>query len=124
MKLLFLLSFIMHMHLKPIERQVLLFYTNSGKQMWEKQKGELNTREPGIKERDILIKSFHTGSANNALLRDWNIDPTKKFTFILVGRDGGEKFRSNEFVTADKLFALVDAMPMRQHEQRRSGGKP
>jgi len=121
MKLLFLLSFLMHMHLKPIERQVMLFYTNSGKEMWEKQKGELISREPGIKERDILVKSFYTGSANDALLREWNVDLTKNFTFILVGRDGSEKYRSNKFVTTGKLFALVDAMPMRKHEQRKSG---
>ncbi len=124
MKLLILLSFIMHMHLKPIERQVLLFYTNSGKEIWEKQKEELISREPGIKERDILIKSFQIGPAGDARLQNWNIDRKKSFTFILVGRDGGEKFRSNGFVTADKLFALIDAMPMRQYEQRRQIGKP
>lgn len=124
MKLLFLLLSIMQIHFKPVERQVLLFYTNLGKEMWEKQKGELNRREPGTKERDILIKSFQIGLANDGLLRDWNVDSAKDFTFILVGRDGGEKFRSNGFVTADKLFALIDAMPMRQHEQRRSERKP
>lgn len=124
MKILFLVSFLMQIHLKPVERQVLLFYTESGKELWEKQKAELTGHEPGIKERDILLKSFNTGSTKKNVFKEWNVDLSKKFTFILVGRDGGEKFRSNEFVTADKLFALVDAMPMRQHEKKRPEGKP
>lgn len=120
MNLLFLLSLFMHMQLNPTERQVLLFYTNSGKEVWEKQKEELSSREPRMKERDVLIKSFNTGTVKIAVLRQWNVDLEKKFTFILVGRDGGEKFRSNKFVTADQLFALIDAMPMRKNEIQRS----
>lgn len=120
MKILFLVSFLMQMHLKPVERQALLFYTEAGKELWVKQKEELTSHKPGIKERDILVKSFYTGSTQDVILKEWKVDPSKKFTFVLIGRDGGEKFRSNEFVSADKLFALVDAMPMRKNEQRRS----
>ena len=38
------------------------------------------------------------------------------FAAVLVGRDGGEKFRSSEPVPAEKLFGLIDAMPMRRRE--------
>jgi hypothetical protein len=40
------------------------------------------------------------------------------FAAVLVGRDGGEKLRSAEPVPAEKLFDLIDAMPMRQREMR------
>jgi hypothetical protein len=37
---------------------------------------------------------------------------------VLVGKDGGEKFRSTEPVLAEKLFDLIVAMPMRRREVR------
>lgn len=112
----------MQMQLKPVERQVLLFYTEAGKEVWLKQKEELTSHELGIAERDILVKSMYIGSIKDVILKERNVDPSRNFTFILVGRDGGEKFRSNKFVTADQLFALIDAMPMRKIEQQRSKG--
>lgn len=42
-----------------------------------------------------------------------------EFTFILIGKDGGEKLRSNEVVKLEDLWALIDGMPMRQAEMRR-----
>lgn len=38
------------------------------------------------------------------------------FTVILLGKDGGEKFRSHAPVTIDRLNRIIDAMPMRQAE--------
>jgi hypothetical protein len=42
----------------------------------------------------------------------------QEFTVVLLGKDGGEKFRSHTPVTIEKLDALIDAMPMRQQEMR------
>ena len=49
--------------------------------------------------------------------------PENQLTVILIGKDGGEKFRSHEPVTIEKLEALIDAMPMRQQEVR-DGHRP
>lgn len=38
------------------------------------------------------------------------------FTVVLVGLDGGEKFRSGAVVAPDQLDALIDTMPMRRRE--------
>ncbi|HMQ58040.1 MAG TPA: DUF4174 domain-containing protein [Rhizobiaceae bacterium] len=38
------------------------------------------------------------------------------FTTVLIGKDGGVKYRAGEAVSARKLFALIDAMPMRKAE--------
>ena len=40
---------------------------------------------------------------------------------ILVGKDGTEKLRAHHVVSAQALFALIDAMPMRQREMREAG---
>lgn len=46
------------------------------------------------------------------------------FSLRLVGKDGGEKLRSLQPVSAASLFALVDAMPMRRREMRERGAAP
>lgn len=70
--------------------------------------------EPDLKDRDnILIVDTAEGSA----LRD-RFQPSG-FTVILVGKDGGEKFRRDGLVDPAELNALIDTMPMRQQEMRR-----
>jgi hypothetical protein len=41
------------------------------------------------------------------------------FEAILVGLDGGEKLRDQQPFTLERLFAVIDAMPMRRSELRR-----
>ena len=49
-------------------------------------------------------RRFHVGQDN--------------FTVILIGKDGGEKLRSQTPVTMERLMKVIDAMPMRQKEVR------
>ena len=44
--------------------------------------------------------------------------PSSRFTVVLVGKDGTAKLREKRAVSSDDLFALIDAMPMRQREMR------
>lgn len=48
-----------------------------------------------------------------------NVSNDKNFEVILVGLDGTVKLRQNQPVSTDKLFSLIDSMPMRQREMRR-----
>ena len=43
------------------------------------------------------------------------------FAAVLVGKDGGEKFRSEGPVSPEVLFEIIDAMPMRRREMRDPG---
>ena len=43
------------------------------------------------------------------------------FAVILVGLDGGEKFRADAPVDPEVLHGLIDAMPMRREEMRTGG---
>ena len=49
-------------------------------------------------------RRFHVGEA--------------EFVVILIGKDGGEKLRSQTPVTIARLIKVIDAMPMRQKEAR------
>lgn len=101
-------------------RQVLLFYTDGGLEKQKTQSQILNAHEKDVNERDIKVQRFSYSENNSAEWKKWNIDTANPFTFILVGRDGCEKLRSSEVVSAEKLFGLIDAMPMRKNEVERS----
>ena len=56
----------------------------------------------GRQERDLIIKE-HFGSTH--------------FRITLTGKDGGEKYSSKSVMTLEKLYGLIDAMPMRKYEK-------
>ncbi|SDG31801.1 protein of unknown function [Dyadobacter soli] len=101
-------------------RQVLLFYTNSGLEKQKSQMAILDARRKDIRERDIKVSQYSSTWNDLSEWKKWDVDSVNAFTFILVGRDGGEKLRSSEVVSAEKLFGLIDAMPMRKDEMRRN----
>jgi len=97
-------------------RKVLLFYNDNGKQQWEAQLKTLEAAQKGIRERDIEVFSSPFSGQTADEWKKCKIDRSEAFTFILIGRDGSEKLRSHEIVKAEKLFGMIDAMPMRQRE--------
>lgn len=44
------------------------------------------------------------------------------FTVVLLGKDGGIKLRETSPTSMRDIYALIDAMPMRQREMRRESG--
>jgi hypothetical protein len=100
-------------------RQVLLFYTSNGKTAHDKQLAELKKHKSGVMERDIEIKSYLYSPETDSEWRKNKIDTDSSFTFILIGRDGGEKYRAVVPVSAATLFGQIDAMPMRRTEMKK-----
>lgn len=47
-------------------------------------------------------------------------DITKPFEIVLIGLDGGEKYRSEEVQPMQTFNALIDQMPMRRNELRKN----
>ncbi len=85
----------------------------------------LRSHEAELKERDVVVMfvpevpdARDASSSQGPNLREqFGVEPNQ-FTVLLVGKDGGEKFRFRAPVTIEKLDALIDAMPMRQQEVR------
>lgn len=98
-------------------RDVYIFYNTAGSTLKDKQFTELNSDKKGLQERDIIIHTINTPEATKEA-KQWNIATATPFTFLLVGKDGSEKFRATEMVTRQKLFATIDAMPMRKQEMK------
>ena len=42
---------------------------------------------------------------------------------LLIGLDGGIKLRQNSILTKEKLFAIIDGMPMRRRELKKNEDK-
>ncbi|TAE48150.1 MAG: DUF4174 domain-containing protein [Bacteroidetes bacterium] len=82
-------------------------------------------RSTGLPERDLKIIVLPSPQSENppqATLEVWRKTfsvTSDAFTVLLIGKDGTEKFRSLMPVAPEKLFAIIDAMPMRQSEMRR-----
>jgi len=116
--------------LRDKSRPLLIFYAQGSDEqlpgsMLRKQQALFEGHEAELKDRDVVLmyvplQRNHesvTSGASSGLRKQFHIDD-QRFTVVLVGKDGGEKFRSHEPVTIEKLDALIDAMPMRQQEVR------
>jgi hypothetical protein len=90
-------------------RLVILEYTLESDPRLVLMESQLAANAAGLAERDMLV--LHRQGASS-------------FAVVLVGKDGGEKRRSNDVVAVEELFAQIDAMPMRQSERRRAGEAP
>jgi hypothetical protein len=99
-------------------RQIYLFAPNAQDPNLKAQQQIFASDTEGVKERDLRVTVILTEPDNSKLLKRYKIQ-TDKFTFVLIGKDGGEKFRSSKTVDLQRLFSLIDGMPMRQDEMRR-----
>ena len=97
-------------------RRLLLF--GKGQIALQTQLRWLEKDSLGVTEREIKIE---TVEFNNELAKRYHVK-SGQFTVLLIGRDGGEKYRTHEPVTTKKLFGIIDAMPMRQSEIRNKKG--
>lgn len=92
-----------------------LLISGNDHQKIQTQMNWLTKDSSGVKERDVEIMSVKAGSP---LLTQYEVKPSQ-FVIILIGKDGGEKFRSLKPETTETLFAIIDAMPMRQAELKK-----
>ena len=95
-------------------RIVLIFGNNTT--LVQRQLVLLQKDSSGLAERDLIVKQVKPG---DNLYQTYDIIFNEPFTVILIGKDGGEKYRSNSILTTNHLFTIIDAMPMRQAEIRR-----
>ena len=98
------------------QRQILIFGNEEHSSLVKQQLALFDIDVAGIKERDIKITIV---SKDNLFAKKYHIK-TGSFTVILLGKDGTEKFRTDEIILPQKLFAIIDAMPMRRAEMNKN----
>lgn len=94
---------------------------------YEVQVAKLAGEQAALAERDLVqIHVFEEvegyvgdekfSPAQNELLREQFQVDTGQYALFLVGKDGGVKERYANPVEPEKIYALIDSMPMRQQE--------
>ncbi len=110
-------------------RLVLILTDQTDNENYRNQIEELIYNLDGVNERKILVyhitpESFKVGLSDEKWQKAETDYTLYKKTdsqpeIILIGLDGGIKLRVNEFLSSQKLFATIDAMPMRRQEMKR-----
>lgn len=103
------------------EARPILIFAEAGDPRLAEQLSRFEANRPELSDRDnVVIVDIEPGSGLRERFRP------RAFTVIVVGKDGGEKFRRDGLVDPDELHALIDTMPMRRREMgamRTQGGE-
>ena len=113
-------------------RVLLVFAPDAEHGALAEQSANLSGMEADLRARDLVVwqlvdqePAVVNGAASPDLTSQLFYDHFSiedgEFTVILLGKDGTEKLKQTQPVTASGLFALIDAMPMRQREMRQRG---
>ncbi|SFE38903.1 DUF4174 domain-containing protein [Roseivivax sediminis] len=97
-------------------RPVLLFADADTDAAYAAQRAALAAAAPGLADRDIVVLTDTDPQARGALRARF---APEGFLMVLVGKDGGVKRTETAPISADDLFATIDAMPMRRREMSR-----
>lgn len=114
------------------DRVILVFASDQEESLFQQQLQLLQTNEEELEDRELVVYRIFDQKAigpmgkslkpkRAAELRSRYAPDKKSFFFVLIGKDGGVKLRSDQVVEMDKLFGLIDSMPMRRAEMRRKG---
>ena len=111
-------------------RLLLLFASSEEDQAYLTLKKEIDRQAMEVKDRDLLV--FYVLERGESRLDKERLNPDQifslrkrlsvppsRFTIILIGKDGGEKIRQESPVDLKEIFAIIDAMPMRQQEMKK-----
>jgi hypothetical protein len=108
-------------------RIVVLFARDAESDLYQLQMKKFASRESGIKDRDLLFISVFEedcSKIDGKEISDKSADSirqrlkagNKPFRIVLIGKDGTVKLQREKVVTPDKLFGIIDQMPMRRRE--------
>lgn len=108
---------------QPANRRVLYIFGSGKHQLLvDNQVRLLRDMENGCRERDLDIIQVNKLSDQQKYLKQYGVREAE-FRVILIGKDGGVKLNSQQPVTVNQIFELIDSMPMRQHEMRQKKEK-
>ena len=107
-------------------KRILIVFASSENSQLLEQRERLLAHESALAERDMLVFAvLGNGSLQpiygeppaekaDALRNAYGVSAKADFAAVLVGKDGGVKWRGDAPADTNQLFALIDAMPMRR----------
>lgn len=107
------------------KNRIFVIAAKEGKQL-EKQISILSKDLEGLKERKLFVYKVLPDKFSVGIINKFWTDNNKFYAelkkkksdleVILIGLDGGVKLRQTKTISTEKLFTLIDGMPMRQRE--------
>lgn len=110
------------------KNRLVLIITNDMKSLdYGKQMASFRPKLKELEERKLIIykilpeSNIMFGHPSEFRIQNQKIyDKYKKtdevFEIVLIGLDGGVKLRQTKYLSPEKLFAIIDGMPMRRGE--------
>ncbi len=95
------------------QKQINLFQDES-EALRERKLNVFQYTYPHLRQLDFSQKK----NSKNRNTKDCEFIIKEDFNVILIGLDGGVKLRSKKILTPEKLYAKIDAMPMRRSEMK------
>ena len=109
-------------------RLLLMFAPTADEPILAAQRGQLSDDPQGLIDRDmvlieivadqVMVMGRTMPDLEAGELRDRYGVGESQAAVLLVGKDGGVKVRQAQAVSAESLFATIDAMPMRRRKMR------
>jgi len=107
-------------------KERILIITSKDNNSLQQQLDSLRKDIEGLQERKLMIYQVTPeGYAKGIKKNNWTVTTDfykeikkekKGFEVVLIGLDGGVKLRQTKLLTLEKLFTLIDGMPMRRQE--------
>ena len=108
-------------------RLLLVFSPSENTDLLRQQVDLFSEQKVENKERDLIIFQIYPDGGliqNTRNLTKWQAQklfhqfrlPQDQFHLLLIGKDGGEKFRSPKVTNMKTIYELIDQMPMRRSE--------
>lgn len=103
------------------KNRVLLIYTDDkNADDFKNQIKILSEHKKELTERKLVVYQFSENQYKTDFNTVWFLSNFKKaseeFKVILIGLDGDVKLKQKTILTTEKLFAIIDGMPIRKNE--------
>lgn len=104
------------------KNRVLVVFTNNVKNdSFKKQVSILSKNQQNLTERKLVVYYFTKDKYIFNFDEYWQKSRKFKkeketFKLLLIGLDGGIKLQQDSILSTEKLFAIIDGMPMRKRE--------
>ncbi|WP_439130428.1 DUF4174 domain-containing protein [Polaribacter sp.] len=106
-------------------RVLLIFSDDKTDEKLQQQIINLSKDKKGLIERKLKIYQFVKDEFTTDFKADWSLKTIKtqnfkkeseSFKVVLIGLDGGIKLKQDNVLSTEKLFTIIDGMPMRRRE--------
>ncbi len=113
------------------ENRIIILSAKRVDSLYNKQLEVLEAQQKDLLDRDLLIvlldeshysigKNHYYQSSDVKAIRKFFDIPADRFSLTLIGKDGTVKLQNNSLTDPENIFEIIDGMPMRRLEMRRS----